>query len=81
MITRIFATAAVLVALSAPAFAFQWPVDMKKIDQALAGASLSAKEKTEVTELRATGEQLHNGGKHYAAVAVLARAKEVLGVE
>lgn len=82
MIKRSLITAAALMLLATPAYAFHCPRDMAQIDKALAAnPQLSAKQMTEVKELRATGEDLHNGGKHYAAVAVLGRALEILGVK
>ena len=65
------AIAAILTAfLAGPALAGQCPVDMKKIDAALA----------EVTALRAQGETQHKGGQHGASVKTLAKAKDILGI-
>ncbi len=68
-------------ALSGPAFAFQCPSDVAKIDQALQTASLSADQKAQVMELRNEGERLHQSGQHQASVDTLAQAKEILGIE
>jgi len=76
------AFALVLTLASGTAFAFHCPVDMKKIDAAMAkGPALDAGQMAAVKELRATGETLHKNGKHYAAVAVLAEARKILGIQ
>ena len=75
----VLAAAALLV--SASAFASQCPVDMKKIDAAMAGdPSLSASQMTSVNELRASGEANHKAGKHKESVDDLAKAKKILGI-
>ena len=72
---------AILLAMSLPAFAGSCPLDMKKIDAALAAnPDLSASEMDRVKELRATGEQLHKSGKHADSVARLNEAKKLLGI-
>lgn len=70
------------VALAGPALAGSCPVLMKEIDAALAkGTGLSAAQLTEVKALRIKGEAAHNkGGSHAAAIATLAKAKEILGI-
>ncbi len=66
---------------STSAFASQCPVDMKKIDAAMAGnPSLSASQMTSVNELRASGEANHKAGKHKESVDDLAKAKKILGI-
>jgi hypothetical protein len=72
--------AATFVLFSAPAFAGQCPVDMKKIDAALANASLSTAQLAEVTALRTEGESQHKSGDHGDSVATLAKAKAILGI-
>lgn len=67
-------------ALTGPAFAFQCPTDIAKIDAALESADLSEAEKAQVTELRDEGERLHQAGDHQQSVDTLAQAKEILGV-
>ncbi len=76
------AIAAILTAvLAGPALAGQCPVDMKKIDAALAASpQISAAQMAEVTQLRAEGETQHKGGQHGASVKTLAKAKEILGI-
>ena len=67
--------------LAGPALAGQCPVDMKKIDAALAqNPQISAAQLAEVTELRANGAAQHKGSQHGAAVKNLAKAKEILGI-
>jgi hypothetical protein len=71
---------AILLASSA-AFASQCPVDMKKIDAAMAGnPSLSSSQMASVNELRASGEANHKAGKHKESVDDLAKAKKILGI-
>ncbi len=63
------------------AFAFHCPVDMKKIDEALAKKpTLTESQMTEVKKLRADGEAFHKAGKHQDSVDTLAKAKKLLGV-
>ena len=73
--------AGLLVALSAPALAFQCPGDMGKIDEALPNATLNEEQLTQVQELRAEGERLHSEGQHQEAVDTLAQAMAILGIE
>ena len=79
MNTRILAAALMLFA--APALAFQCPLDVKKIDNALAaGSSLGAGKREQVTALRDEGNELHQRGQHGKAVKTLAKAKAMLGI-
>jgi len=64
----LLAAAALAVTLAGPAFAFQCPMDMAKIDEALQTASLSDAQKAEVMQLREEGERLHQTGQHQASV-------------
>jgi hypothetical protein len=73
--------AVISLALAGPAFAFQCPADIAKIDAALQTADLTDEEKAQVMELRDEGEQLHESGDHQASVDTLAQAKEMLGIE
>ncbi len=67
---------------SASAFAFHCPVDMKKIDEALAkNPSLSADEMAQVKKFRAEGEDFHKAGKHQDAVDTLAKAIKILKIQ
>ena len=70
------------VLISTSAFAFQCPVDVKKIDAALANnPSISASQLASVKELRDSGEANHKAGKHQMAVDELAKAKAILGIK
>ena len=70
-----------LMLASFTAFAFHCPVDMKKIDEALAkNPKLSEAQMTEVKQLRADGEAFHKAGKHQEAVDTLGKAMKILGV-
>lgn len=64
------------------ALAFHCPMDMKKIDDALAaGPAISAERLAEVKQLRAEGETLHKEGKHQESVDTLAKAMTLLGID
>jgi Spy/CpxP family protein refolding chaperone len=76
----LIAAAALSFALAGPAFAFQCPSDIAKIDAALETANLTDEQKAQVMELRDEGEQLHSSGQHQASVDTLAQAKEILGI-
>ena len=70
-----------LMAGSMSAFAFHCPLDMKKIDEALAKKpKLTTEQMAEVTKLRADGEAFHKAGKHQDAVDTLGKAMKILGV-
>ncbi len=77
----LLAAAALAVTLAGPAFAFQCPSDIAKIDAALQTASLSDAQKAQVTQLRDEGQRLHQSGQHQASVDTLAQAKEILGIQ
>jgi hypothetical protein len=72
--------AAILAVSTTPAFAFQCPGDMAKIDAALQTAQLSDADKAKVMELRAKGEELHSAGQHQESVDTLAEALKILGM-
>jgi len=79
--TRTILATALLVA-STTTFAFHCPVDMKKIDAALAKQpSLSAADLAEVKKYRAEGEALHKAGKHQQSVDSLAKAMKMLNIK
>ena len=68
--------------VSTSAFAFHCPVDVKKIDAALAkNPSLGASQMASVEELRASGDAYHKAGKHQEAVDDLAKAMNILGIK
>ena len=78
---RLVASAAVLVLLSAPAFANHCPKDMAAIDAALAkNPQLSEAQMTQVKKLRADGEALHKAGKHQESVEALQKAEDILKI-
>ncbi len=61
----IFVAAAVVVAMTSPAFAKHCPRDVKIIDQSLSKAmGLNNIQMTEVKALRDKGDALHKSGKH-----------------
>ena len=64
------------------AFAFHCPMDMKKIDEALAKKpTLTEAQMKEVTKLRADGEALHKAGKHQDSLDTLAKAMKILNIK
>ncbi|MDH3672748.1 MAG: hypothetical protein OES46_16600 [Gammaproteobacteria bacterium] len=68
--------------LAMPAYSFQCPTDIDKIVAALdTGPDLTADELAEVEKLLAKGEAQHDAGAHAEAVATLAKAKQLLGIE
>ncbi len=74
--------AATLFALSSSAFAAHCPMDMKKIDAALAKKpSLSEAQMSEVKKWRTEGEALHKSGKHAESVDVLGKAMKALDIQ
>jgi hypothetical protein len=76
-----FLLAAVLALLSASAFAFHCPQEMKKIDEALAAnPKLTASQLADVKKLRAEGETLHKAGKHQEALDTLGKAEAILKI-
>jgi hypothetical protein len=63
------------------AFAFHCPLEMKKIDDALAkNPPLTAAQLEEVKKDRAEGEALHKAGKHQESLDTLAKAEKILGI-
>lgn len=71
----------VLLALAPSVWAFHCPMEMKKIDEALAkGPALSAEQMAEVKKLRAEGEALHKAGKHQESLDTLGKAEKILGL-
>lgn len=71
-----------LALVSATAFAFHCPKDMKAIDAALAkNPSLSAQQMSDVKKYRTEGEALHKAGKHQQALDTLAKAMKILNIQ
>lgn len=76
---RLLTVLAGLFLVAGNAMAEHCPVDMKKIDAALAAKpNLSAQQLNDVKKLRAEGEALHNSGKHKESVDTLAKALKIL---
>ena len=76
------ALALILALAASTTFASQCPVDMKKIDAALASnPQLSGTDMAKVKELRAKGEELHKSGRHGESVETLGKAKDILGIQ
>lgn len=74
--------AAAMFAMAGSAFAMHCPMDMKKIDEAMAKQpSISADKLAEVKKMRAEGEKLHKAGKHQESVDILAKAMAILGIQ
>ncbi|MCC5971334.1 MAG: hypothetical protein JJU15_15425 [Pararhodobacter sp.] len=76
-------TAALTLLLSmAPvaAFAHMCPALMAEIDAALPDAQITDEERTQVTELRQEGSDLHDAGDHAASEAALNEARTILGL-
>jgi hypothetical protein len=62
-------------------FAFHCPMDMKKIDDALAkNPQLTGAQMEDVKKYRAEGEALHKAGKHQESIDTLAKAEKILGI-
>jgi hypothetical protein len=81
MKTTTFALLGGLVLASGQAFAFHCPMDMKKIDEAMAkNPKLSAAQMADVKKLRAEGETLHKAGKHQESVDTLGKAMKMLSL-
>lgn len=73
--------AAAVVALAAPAYAGSCPKHMADIDKALPTAQLAAAQKTQVQQLRASGEAKHKAGQHADSVKDLQQAKQIMGIK
>ena len=78
----ILVAVAVLMAMTAPAFAKHCPNDVKIIDQSLANAKgLSNTQMTEVKALRDKGAAFHKSKNHGEAIKALHAAVKILGVK
>lgn len=77
-----YALAVLLAFTSSAAFAFHCPMDMKKIDEAMAkNPQLTAQQASDVRKYRAEGEALHKQGKHQESVDTLAKAMKILNIK
>ena len=64
------------------AFAFHCPLEMKKIDDAMAKSpKITAEQMEEVKKYRTEGEALHKAGKHQESLDTLAKAEKTLGIQ
>ncbi len=78
----ILVAAAVVAAMTSPAFAKHCPKDVKIIDQALPKAmGLSKIQIAKVKALRDKGAALHKSRKHGDSIKALHAAIKILGVE
>ena len=78
----ILVAAAVVVAMTTPAFAKHCPKDAKIIDQAMREAfELTEKQMAEVIRLRVMGVAYHKDGEHGEAIKALHAATKILGVK
>lgn len=78
----ILVAAAVVMAITTPAFAKHCPKDAEIIDQSLPKAKgLSKMQMAEVKALRDKGVALHKSGKHGESIKALHAAIKILGVE
>ena len=82
MIYAIRSVALSLALVCGAAYANHCPLDMKKIDEAMAAKpSLTDAQRDEVTKLRAEGESLHKSGDHAKSLEVLGKAMKILKIE
>ena len=78
----VLVAAAVLVAMTSPAFAKHCPNDVKIIDKSMPMAKgMNNMQMTEVKALRDKGAALHKSGKHGDAIKALHAATKILGVK
>ncbi len=71
---RMIAVSVVLVTLAGPAYAYECPLLVAKIDKSLAAANLSAAQLEEIKQFRNDGEAKHKAGKHGDAIKALNEA-------
>ena len=78
----ILVAAAMVVAMTTPAFAKHCPKDAKIIDQAMREAfELTTKQMAEVKALHDMGLAYHKDGNHGEAIKTLHAATKILGVK
>ena len=74
--------AALMFTLAGSALANHCPMDMKKIDEALAKKpNISEAQMSDVKKWRAEGEAQHKAGKHAESVETLGKAMKVLNIQ
>lgn len=79
MLKHIAIAGALVLGLSAPAYAGGCPGLSKQVTAELSTSTLPAAKKAEVTKLRDQGDSLHKTGKHADSVKVLKQALSMLG--
>ena len=78
MVKRLILAAIVILGFSGSAFASHCPAEIKKINAALAGASLHSSQVKTIKTLRDMGGRLHKARKHKDSLKALFHAKEIL---
>ena len=82
MISRSVVLFVLTILFSGTSFAYHCPVDMKKIDKALASSTnLDAGQISKIKSLRTLGADQHSSGQHGDSVATLAEAMSILGID
>ena len=82
MIYALRSISLLLFLLCGAAYAGHCPMDMKKIDEAMAAnPALTDAEREEVIKLRTEGESLHKAGDHAKSEEALATAMKILKIQ
>ena len=77
----VLVAAAVVMAMTAPAFAKHCPKDAAIIDKAMSTVKgLTKAQMTQAKDMRDSGMALHKSGKHGESIRVLHAATKILGV-
>ena len=79
MLKHIAIAGALVLGLSAPAYAGGCPGLSKQVTAGLSKSTLPASKKAEITKLRDKGDSLHKTRKHGESVSVLNQALSMLG--
>lgn len=81
-LARCVLAASLAFGLASTALAHSCPLEMYKIDQALAKKpALNEQTLQKIRQLRAEGDKLHKQDKHGEAMLVLGSAKKLLGID
>jgi len=80
MLKYAFLAAALVLGLSAPAYAGSCPKLSKEITAALEKSDLPDAKKAEIMELQKQGDAQHSGGEHGKSVETLKAALKMLGM-
>jgi len=75
---RTLLSALFLVAVSAPAFAFHGPADVKATDAGLGKLGLSSPDKAQVMSLRNLGDARHKASRHKELIGDLDKAMRIM---